>query len=62
MTEKLTSEEIAALDKGQCPDCTNTKFLDGPRGGFSQNIKCAWCGAKFNVVPGVPGKFGKHRI
>jgi hypothetical protein len=37
---------------GCCPDCGGTEFLDGPRAGMSQNIKCARaiCGAEFNVA------------
>jgi hypothetical protein len=27
------------------------KFYPGPRGGFSRNIKCVWCGTKFNISP-----------
>jgi hypothetical protein len=38
--------------KGSCPDCGGLKFLDGPRGGLSQNMKCGTrrCGAEFNVA------------
>lgn len=62
MIEKLTDVEVAALDKGKCPDCDGDKFLEGPHGGASVNIKCAKCGARFNIVPGCPGSFGKERL
>lgn len=25
------------------------QFYRGPKGGFSLNIKCCWCGTKFNI-------------
>ncbi len=62
MIEKLTDAEVAALDDGRCPDCGREKFLEGPHGGLSVNIKCAGCGAKFNIVPRLAGSFGKERI
>lgn len=62
MIEKLTAQEVAALDKGTCPDCGGHKFLEGPHGGVSVNIMCDGCGAKFNIVPGLGGSFGKERI
>lgn len=31
--------------------CGSTKFLEGPRGGFAQNVKCAECGMRYNVTP-----------
>jgi hypothetical protein len=35
-----------------CPDCGGLEFLDGPRGGMSQNIQCARpsCGTWFNTA------------
>ena len=62
MNEKLTGREILALDKGICPDCDTPSLLEGPRGGMSVNVKCGRCGAKFNVVPGLAGAFGKERL
>lgn len=46
---------LAALKKGECPDCQGHEFLKGPSAGLAQNIKCAGCGNKFNVGlgPGV---------
>lgn len=35
---------------GNCPDCGNDTFRDGPRGGLAQNIACERCGSKFNVT------------
>jgi len=37
--------------KKECPDCKGKKFLEGPHGGLSVNIKCASCGSKFNIYP-----------
>jgi hypothetical protein len=62
MIEDLTENKAVSLDKGICPDCRGVRFLEGPHGGVCVNIKCANCGAKFNVVPGLPGTFGKQRI
>lgn len=35
-----------------CPDCGGSAFFEGPRGGISQNIRCAKavCGSEFNVA------------
>lgn len=62
MIEKLTGQEITALDSGECPDCGSAHFLESPHGGLSVNIMCADCGAKFNITPGIAGSFGKQRI
>jgi len=62
MIEDLTKDEILALDQCTCPDCGHPEFLEGPRGGLAINIKCPNCGAKFCIVPGIPGPFGKSRI
>jgi hypothetical protein len=36
--------------KRQCPDCCGDfNFLEDAHGGLSVNVKCAACGAKFNV-------------
>lgn len=32
-----------------CPDCSSEKFLEGPRGGLSVNVKCENRGSEFNV-------------
>lgn len=62
MIETLTETEVAALDTGKCPDCGSERLLEGPHGGMKVNIMCSGCGAKFNVVPGLAGSFGKERI
>lgn len=62
MIEKLTQDEVGALDAGRCPDCAHERFLKGPRGGMNVNIMCAGCGAIFNVIPGLAGSFGKERL
>lgn len=62
MIEALTGTEVADLDACKCPDCGSESFLEGPHGGMSVNIMCSACGAKFNVVPGIFGSFGKQRI
>ncbi len=43
----------AFYPKPKCPDCGGEKFLPGPRGGLSMNIKCANpdCGSEFNICP-----------
>jgi len=48
-------DPLASLDKGECPDCHGTTFLEGPHGGLAVNIQCAQCKSKFNIVPGVQG-------
>jgi hypothetical protein len=45
------SELLDALNSGHCPDCENEKFLLGPEGGLTQNIKCSKCGNRFNYCP-----------
>ena len=39
-----------------CTYCHSEEFYEGPSGGVSQNIKCAKCGARFNIglIPGGP--------
>ena len=37
--------------EGKCPDCGGRRFLKGPQGGLSVNIKCSRCGSKFNICP-----------
>lgn len=37
-----------------CPTCRSDKFLEGPRGGLSVNVKCAGCGRKWCYL----GPFG----
>ena len=33
-----------------CPDCGSLKFLRGPSGGFSENMRCATCGHNYNIA------------
>ena len=42
---------LESLNINRCPDCGGEKFLAGPEGGLSQNIKCANCGSEFNYCP-----------
>lgn len=42
--------DLVFPDDQSCPDCGGFTFRPGPRGGASQNIECAKCGARFNVV------------
>jgi hypothetical protein len=37
-------------DDENCPDCGGFIWRPGPRGGISQNIECAGCGARFNIT------------
>lgn len=37
-------------NKECCPDCGGSEFLDGPRGGLSQNMACAGCGSEYNIA------------
>jgi len=38
-------------DQHKMPCCGSAEFLEGPEGGMSTNIKCAKCGARWNVAP-----------
>lgn len=40
------------VDHRSCPDCGSLSFLEGPKGGASQNIECATpgCRSRFNVL------------
>lgn len=58
---ELTKDEIAALDRCECPDCGGG-LLEGSCGGMSMNVMCRDCGSRFNFVPGLAGSFGKERI
>jgi hypothetical protein len=50
--EMLTAEQIAAINRGRCPDCNHRGFVLGPRGGASVNIECGnlECLSRFNVA------------
>jgi len=47
-------DPLARVRFGVCPDCRRPGLLAGPRGGLSQNLLCAQCGARFNVGPILP--------
>lgn len=50
MVDLLGSErDVTMIRNDQCPDCEHYGLQGGPRGGASQNIFCAECGAGFNV-------------
>lgn len=63
-----TTDEAAELKTGHCCFCHGDRFLEGPEGGMSVNVKCAneACGAKFNLgfgsfdsnvqIIGLPGE------
>jgi len=58
-----TEPLLAALNSGRCPDCCGVKFLKGPEGGLTENIKCTGCGAAFNYCPPcnvLPGGFAER--
>ncbi|MCK5613097.1 hypothetical protein KAR91_65090 [Candidatus Pacearchaeota archaeon] len=40
----------AFLDYNVCPDCGSGKFMEGPSGGMSQNVKCVGCGHWYNLA------------
>jgi len=39
-----------------CIYCDSPEYYEGPTGGVAMNIKCAQCGARFNIglIPGGP--------
>lgn len=38
------------LEYNACPDCGSEKFMEGPSGGGSTNVKCGGCGHWFNMA------------
>ena len=43
---------ITMMNEDICPDCRQkARWIAGPQGGLSQNIKCAHCGHWYNVTP-----------
>jgi len=50
MFKNLKEEEMKIFRTGYCPDCKIGKFLEGPSGGNSINVKCdnPKCGSTFN--------------
>jgi hypothetical protein len=52
--DKLTKWEVNyILKNSKCPDCKIGKFLIGPSGGMSTNIKCDNCGSEINWSSGM---------
>jgi len=53
--QRVTKEELkdplvkSFYKNKECPDCKNKEFLEGPCGGACINIKCSFCGSKFNI-------------
>ena len=61
--EEDLKKEIYEL--GRCPDCGTdySKFLMGPEGGGSQNVKCPNCKSEFYVCyPFPPGRVYRRMI
>ncbi len=52
--EKIEMDDEKILDLFMkykcCPDCGNDKFMEGPSGGASTNVKCDYCGHWFNLA------------
>ena len=55
---KVTKKEALSIDEGMCPDCHKEDLYEGPHGGMMMNIRCSFCGSKFNIpdpeFPGLP--------
>lgn len=47
----LTEQQDRCLQRGNCPFCNSTRFLHGPCGGDSKNIRCVGCGKEFCFSP-----------
>ena len=62
MAKELTDAEVEALDRGACPDCGTMALQEGPCAGVSMNVRCSACKARFNLIPGSPGPYGKERL
>lgn len=50
MRDMSRSELDHFYSTGQCPACGINDWYYGPTGGMCRNIKCAGCGAKYNVI------------
>lgn len=48
---ELTEQQDHRLHRGNCPFCNGTRFLHGPCGGGSENIRCKGCGKEFCFAP-----------
>lgn len=57
----LTADDVRALDDGRCPDCDGRNFTT-LAGGSVSTIRCARCGARFNLIFGTNGPTGKARL
>ncbi len=62
MAKELSDVEVDALDRGECPDCGVKALQEGPCAGVSMNVRCSVCKARFNLIPGSPGRYGKERL
>lgn len=46
----MTAAELQAYYQlGICPGCGGKAFLEGPRGGLAQNIRCIHCELSLNI-------------
>lgn len=45
------AEQKILRNTGRCPYDGSDRWLQGPSGGWSQNIECPKCGARFNISP-----------
>ena len=52
IAEKPELHEMGHFN-GECPDCGNKSWYEGPAGGMSVNIKCAQCGLWLNHTPAL---------
>lgn len=44
---ELTEQQDKRMQKGRCPFCDGTRFLHGPCGAGSENIRCVGCGKEY---------------
>lgn len=52
--DKSDPRSVAVYLEGRCPSCGGHMFNLGPVGGLAENIRCAACGAKWNVGAPFP--------
>lgn len=50
------------LAAGRCPDCGNTEWRLGPRGGINRNVECTSCKRRWNVAIWENILVSGHRI
>jgi transcription elongation factor Elf1 len=46
---KITKKEANSIDNAICPDCGKEELYKGPCGGMMMNIRCDFCGSRFNI-------------